>query len=288
MTTVAFLGTGSMNGAILSGLLAAGSDPSSIRATVGSSASAQALRERLGQTVSAPLVLANQDEPDANLRAAQGADLVFLGVKPYAILELATQIASVLSPQAVVVSVAAGITLEALAAVLPEGQPIIRCMPNTPSRVGKGLLALAVSSYVGSSQKEAVIGVLSTVGKVLEVEEDQMSAVTAVSGSGPAYAFLLAEAMAAAGEQLGLEKQTALELAAATLSGAGCLLEQEPDPESLRRAVTSPNGTTDRAVRAFIEGGFFELTETALRACAQRNEEMTAEFCGGFNRGAQS
>lgn len=280
MTTVAFLGTGSMNGAIATGLLAGGADPSGVRATVGSSSSIEPLRKKLGEHGSAVLVLAHETDPDANLRAVDGADIVLLGVKPYAILDLAQQIAPALGPRTVVVSVAAGITLDALAAALPQGQPVVRCMPNTPSRVGKGVLAISVGSTVDAGQREAAIRVLSAAGRVIEVQEELMGAVTAVSGSGPAYAFLLAETMAAAGVKLGLDEKTATELAAATVAGAGYLLEAEPNPEALRQAVTSPHGTTDRAIRAFTEGGLFKLTETAMRACAQRNDEMTVEFCG--------
>lgn len=287
MTTVAFLGTGSMNGAIATGLLAGGADPSGVRATVGSSSSIEPLRKKLGERGSAVLVLAHETDPDANLRAVDGADIVLLGVKPYAILDLAQQIAPALGPRTVVVSVAAGITVDALAAVLPQGQPVVRCMPNTPSRVGKGVLAISVGSTVDAGQREVAIRVLSAAGRVIEVQEELMGAVTAVSGSGPAYAFLLAETMAAAGVKLGLDEKTATELAAATVAGAGYLLEAEPNPEALRQAVTSPQGTTDRAIRAFTEGGLFELTETAMRACAQRNDEMTAEFCAQGKHGDQ-
>lgn len=278
MTTVAFLGTGSMNGAIAAGLLASGADPSALRATVGSASSVEPLQKKLGGNGSSVRVLAHETDSEANLQAVKGADIVLLGVKPHAILDLAQQIAPVLDAHTIVVSVAAGITLEALSSVLPQGQPIIRCMPNTPSRVGKGVLAISVGSTVDSEQRETAIRVLSSAGRVLEVKEEHMGAVTAVSGSGPAYAFLLAETMAAAGVKLGLDEETAMELAAATLTGAGYLLETEPNPEALRQAVTSPNGTTDRAIRAFTEGGLFELTETAMRACAQRNDEITAQF----------
>ena len=102
-----------------------------------------------------------------------------------------------------------------------------------------------------------------------------MDAVTAVSGSGPAYAFLLAEAMAAGGEKLGLDADTALKLASATVAGAGYLLDTNPDAPALRRAVTSPNGTTERALNTFVDGGLFQLTEDAMRACAARSAEMS-------------
>lgn len=278
MTTVAFIGTGSMNGAIASGLLASGFDPAKMRATVGSHASIEKLRARLGEGSESVTVLACEDDPQANLSAARGADIILLGVKPYDILERAREIAPVLSPNAVVVSVAAGITLEALEKALPEGQPAVRCMPNTPSQVGRGVLAVSIGQAVTEDQQEAVKQVLGSAGTVVEVAEEQMGAVTAVSGSGPAYAFLLAETMAAAGVKLGLDEKTATELAAATVAGAGYLLEADPNPQKLRKSVTSPQGTTDRAISTFIDRGIFELTESAMRACAERNEEMTSEF----------
>ncbi|MGV3016117.1 pyrroline-5-carboxylate reductase [Rothia sp. 88186D007BW] len=278
MTTVAFIGTGSMNGAIASGLLAAGADPASVRATVGSHASIARLRQKLGEGAQQVTILAGEDDAKANLKAVEGAEVVLLGVKPYAILDLAREISPALGEHTVVVSVAAGITLEALQRALPAGQPVIRCMPNTPARVGKGVLAISAGQSVTEELKDAAMAVLGAAGQVIEVEEEQMGAVTAVSGSGPAYAFLLAETMAAAGVKLGLDEKTATELAAATLAGAGYLLDVEADPEALRKAVTSPNGTTDRAITAYIEGGLFNLTETAMRACLTRNDEMTEEF----------
>lgn len=280
MTTVAFIGTGSMNGAIATGLLASGFDPAKIRATVGSHASIKKLRTKLGADTEALTILASEDDPEANLQAVKDADIVLLGVKPYAILDLAREIAPALTPTAVVISVAAGITLKALEAALPQGQPAIRCMPNTPSRVGKGVLAISVGNTVNTEQQDAATQILKAAGTVIEVAENQMSAVTAVSGSGPAYAFLLAETMAAAGIKLGLDQTTATKLAAATIAGAGHLLEVDPNPQELRQAVTSPQGTTDRAITAYKNGGIFELTETAMRACADRNDEMTAEFSG--------
>ena len=270
--TIAFLGTGSMNGSIAAGLLAAGHDPAHIRATVRSEESRAALAQRLGDKVE---IITTGGEADGNHKATAHADVVLLGVKPYGIVELARDIAPALAPNAVVVSVAAGVTLETLAECLPAGQPIVRCMPNTPSSVGKGVLAISTTDSVKDEQKKLVEEVLGTVGLVVEVREDQMDAVTAVSGSGPAYAFLLAEAMAAAGEKLGLDADTALKLASATVAGAGFLLDTNPDAPALRRAVTSPNGTTERALNTFVDGGLFQLTEQAMRACAARSAEMS-------------
>lgn len=278
MPRIAFLGTGSMNGAIASGLLAGGASPADVCATVGSASSVQPLRQKLGEGGEAVAVYALEENENANREAVKDADLVLLGVKPYAMLELAREVAPALKPDAVVVSVAAGITLDALQAALPEGQPAVRCMPNTPSRVGKGVLAISTGSTVTGAMKDQVRAVLESAGTVIEVAEEQMGAVTAVSGSGSAYAFLLAETMAAAGQKLGLDEQTATALAAATVAGAGALLDQNPNPADLRRAVTSPGGTTEQAIKTYTEGGLFDLTEAAMSACARRNDEMTAEY----------
>lgn len=272
--TVAFCGTGSMNGAILRGLLASGFEVANVRATTRSEASAQ----NLAQELDGLSVYASETQPDANAQVVSGADIILLGVKPYGIIELAQEIAPHLSPDALVISVAAGIDLAALQGALAKGQPAVRCMPNTPSQVGKGVLGVTYGTTVTDQQKEAVTRVLSSVGRVVEVAEDQMDALVALAGSGPAYAYLLAETMAAAGVKLGLDEKTARELASATVAGAGAMLERNNDAESLRKAVMSPNGTTERAVAAFINGGQFELTETAMKACAQRSAEMTEEF----------
>ena len=274
--TVAFLGTGSMNGSILSGLAANGFDAENLRATVRSEESASKLPEKIG--LQGLKVLSSESDPEANQKAASEADVILLGVKPYDILELAEEIADSLSSDALVISVAAGISLEALQKALPEGQPAIRCMPNTPSRVGKGVLAISASESCNDKHLELAHEVLSAVGTVIEVEEDQMDAVTAVSGSGPAYAFLLAETMAQAGIKLGLDDETATKLAAATVAGAGYLLDADPQPESLRKAVTSPGGTTEQAILAYQEGGLAELTEKAMNACATKSQEMTKEY----------
>ncbi len=203
---------------------------------------------------------------------------MLLGVKPYGIVELAREISPALAPDALVISVAAGVTLDTLQKALPAGQPVIRCMPNTPSSVGKGVLAISVSEAVTEKQLALAEKILETVGLVVQVREDQMDAVTAVSGSGPAYGFLLAETMASAGVKLGLDEETAQRLASATIAGAGYLLDSNPDAAALRKAVTSPNGTTERAINTFIDKGLFDLTEDAMRACAARSAELSEQY----------
>lgn len=275
--SVAFLGTGSMNGAILGGLLAGGYPAQALRATVRSAESGKRLAEQLGAGVR---ILSTEQDAEANRKAVEGASLVLLGVKPYGILELAREIAPALEEDALVVSVAAGISLEALEAALPAGQPAIRCMPNTPSRVGKGVLAISVGATCSPEQVELAREVLSAVGQVFEVAEHQMDAVTAVSGSGPAYVYLLAETMAEAGARLGLDPEMAQRLAAMTVAGAGYLLDSDPQPEKLRRAVTSPGGTTEQAILTYQEQGLAALTEAAMRACASKSAAMTEQYSG--------
>ncbi|MDN5605161.1 MAG: pyrroline-5-carboxylate reductase [Kocuria sp.] len=276
---ITFLGTGSMNGSIMSGLLAGGTAPERVRATTRSAASARKLKESLPEDQRDVTVYSGEDNESANLEAVKDADVVLLGVKPKGILDLAAEIKDALKEDALVISVAAGIDLAMLEGELREGQPVIRSMPNTPSRVGRGVIALAAGSHCTSEQLQLAHEVLANSGTVLDVEENQINAVTGVSGSGPAYAFFLAEAMQKAGEAMGLDSETARLLAKETVSGAGELLHaDDADPEALRKAVSSPNGTTERAINVFAEGGLIELTEKAAKASASRGAEMVEEF----------
>ena len=274
--TIAFLGTGSMNGAILRGVLAGGASTERVRATTRSRSSAEALHGDTGVTVTS-----SEQDAGANREAVRGADVVLLGVKPYAVLELAREIAPALNPRTVVASVAAGITIDALEGALPQGQPVVRTMPNTPSSVGRGVLSVTPGHHTEPRQLAEVKEILSSVGIVVEVGEDLIGAVGGVSGSGPAYVFYLAEAMQQAGEALGLPGDVARVLAKETVSGAGELLRPEDaEPAALRRAVTSPGGTTEKAIATFEERGTREIVRAAVTAAARRSGEMEAEYCG--------
>lgn len=274
--TLAFLGTGSMNGAILRGVLAGGTEKGAVRATTRSASSAEKLRDETGVTV-----FAGEEDADANRTAVKGADVVLLGVKPYAILDLAREIAPALDPGTVVVSVAAGVTLDALQKALPQGQPVVRSMPNTPSSVGRGVLSVTPGEHASRERLDAVKDVLAAVGTVVEVPENLIRAVTGVSGSGPAYVFYLAEAMQHAGEQLGLDAETARVLAKETVSGAGVLLApDDADPAALRKAVTSPGGTTEQAITTFDEKGLREIIAAGAEASATKGDQMEKEYGG--------
>ena len=274
--TLTFLGAGSMNGSILRGVLAAGTEAGGVRATTRSASSAEALHRETGVEV-----FAGESDPEANRKAVAGADVVLLGVKPYAILDLAREVAPALDPSTVVVSVAAGVTLDALQKALPDGQPVVRCMPNTPSSVGRGALSVTPGEHTSAEQLAQVKDVLSTVGTVVEVPEHLIRAVTGVSGSGPAYVFYLAEAMQQAGEKLGLDPETARVLAKETVSGAGELLApDDADPAALRRAVTSPGGTTEQAITTFDEKGLRDIVAAGAEASATKGDEMEKEYDG--------
>ncbi|MEO9248589.1 pyrroline-5-carboxylate reductase [Citricoccus nitrophenolicus] len=272
--TTALLGLGNMSGAILAGMLAAGTDPGSVRATGRSATTARQREERFRVTVTA-----TEADPEANRNAAAGADVVVLGVKPKDILSLCREIAGALRPGTVVVSVAAGIPLAAMERHLPAGQPVVRTMPNTPLTVGMGVVGMAGGAAATEEHLAAATALFAGSGTVHRVAEDQIDAVAAVSGSGPAYAFLLAELMAAGGAQMGLDEDLAAELARNTVAGAGRMLaEPGVDPAALRRAVTSPNGTTEAAVESFLAADLAGIIARGMQASAARGRAISEEF----------
>jgi pyrroline-5-carboxylate reductase len=272
---IAFLGCGSMNEAILGGLLEAGTDPADIVATVRRAERAAELAERHHGITA----IAGEEEPDNNKQASKGAAVVILGVKPVGIADLAREISPALTPDTVVVSVAAAVSIAQLEAALPAGQPVIRTMPNTPAKLGRGVVSVSPGTNCTPEQLQKVKDILQGAGTVVEVPEEQVDALSAISGSGPAYAFYLAEAMAAAGQELGLDAGLSLLLARETVAGAGFMLaEPGADPSALRKAVTSPNGTTERAIAAFDEGGIPSIIAAGARAAADRAAEITKQL----------
>ncbi|MDQ0824332.1 pyrroline-5-carboxylate reductase [Arthrobacter sp. B2I5] len=272
---IAFLGCGSMNEAILGGLLEAGTEPADVVATVRRAGRASELAERYHGITA----IAGEEEPDNNRQATKGSAVVILGVKPVGITDLAREISPALSPETVVVSVAAAVSIAQLEAALPAGQPVIRTMPNTPAKLGRGVVSVSPGTHCTPEQLQKVKGILKGAGTVVEVPEEQVDALSAISGSGPAYAFYLAEAMASAGEELGLDRELSLLLARETVAGAGLMLaEPGADPTALRRAVTSPNGTTERAIATFDEQGIPAIIAAGARAAANRAAEITKQL----------
>lgn len=278
---IVMLGLGSMNGAILDGLLASGVAPDDVVATTRSRESASERSARHGIRVIPEQ--GHDGESSANRDAVAEAEVVLLGVKPAQITELCREIAGALRPDAVVVSVAAAVTVAMLEDALPAGQPVIRSMPNTPLAVGRGVVGLVPGSRTTAEQTRTVEGMLAACGAVHVVEEGQIEALTGISGSGPAYLYYVAEQMAAAGVELGLDADLAADLAAQTVQGAGDMLVEarrtgDTDAADLRAAVTSPGGTTERGVAALSEGGVPAAVRAAVAASAARSAEISRDL----------
>lgn len=267
MSRIAVLGCGTMAGAIVSGLLGAGAEASQITATARS-------REHRDQ-ISAEFGVAVTED---NRAAVRGAGVVLLGVKPYATAEVAAEVADALEPGAVVVSIAAGVTIAALSRALEPsgGRPVVRVMPNTPVKVGRG--TFIVSPAPGASDAgRAVKSLLAPLGTVVEVPENLHDAATAVSGSGPAYVFLVAEAMVDAAVAMGIPRPQATELTVSTLAGSAELMAATGDhPAVLRAQVTSPGGTTAAALDQLESHGVRTAFARALEACRDRAAAMGA------------
>jgi pyrroline-5-carboxylate reductase len=266
---VGFVGAGNMAASIIGGLLEQGLPVENIRAADPSSASLDRLKNI------APIALSTD-----NGFAVEGADVVVLAVKPQVMAAATASIRDALSAsRAMVLSIAAGITLESLERFLGEGTPVVRCMPNTPALVQEGACAMFANTSCGPAQREIAEAVLGAVGSVCWVkEESQLDAVTALSGSGPAYFFLFLEAMVASGARLGLDADTARQLAVQTALGAARMASQDGvDLAQLRRQVTSPGGTTERAIQSFESAGLREIVDAAMTAAAERSRELARE-----------
>ena len=253
-----------MGKAILSGLLAAGTSPANIRVTTKSQASAKAITSSHGVRATAL-----ESDTSANALTAKDSDLVILAVKPNMILETLSEIAAVLKPNCLVVSVAAGITTAAMQDQLSGNAAVVRAMPNTPSVVGLGVTGISRGSNVSDQQLELAVKLFSSVGKVLVVDESKIDALSTISGSGPAYVFYFAEKLIAAAKSLGFTDQEASIMVKETFLGSATLLATSASsPEELRQQVTSPNGTTMQATGRFdaadLEKVFIEATEAAL------------------------
>ncbi|WP_144715038.1 pyrroline-5-carboxylate reductase [Curtobacterium pusillum] len=265
----ALLGVGSMSGAILDGLLAAGLDPSTVTLTTKSEPSAAALRAR-GLDAAA-----TDTDADANRSAVRGASLVVLGVKPYAIGDLLDEVAADLEPGVVVVSVAVGTTTASMEAKVPAGVRVVRALPNTPIGVGHGVTGISAGSSTDADAVALATSVFAASGVVIEVPESQLDALSAVSGSGPAYVFLLVEQWQQAAESLGFTHEQAEAMVQGTVRGAVELLAASgQEPAALRKAVTSPKGTTERAVAVLQDADLAGAFERASRAAIARAEEL--------------
>ncbi len=267
---IGFIGGGNMASSLISGLIASGHAPEQIWVSDISPDTLTALKNQLNVNTSVD----NDDIINA-------VDVVVLAVKPQTLSAVAQSIAAqIQQKKSLVVSIAAGINQNSLSRWLGADTAIVRCMPNTPALVLTGATALHANDKVTGEQRDLAENILRSVGIALWVEDEaELDAVTAVSGSGPAYYFLLMEAMEKAALELGLTQETARLLVQQTALGAAKIaLESAESPEQLRKRVTSPGGTTQRAIETFEQGGFTELVSKALHAARDRSIEMSKQM----------
>jgi pyrroline-5-carboxylate reductase len=268
--TIAFIGAGNMGRAIIGGLIESGHAPTSIRVADANLAAAQGLHKQLGVEAHA-----------TNSDAAAGASLVVLAVKPQQMREVVTDLtATIKASGPVVLSIAAGITTSALAGWLGAGTAIVRSMPNTPALIGRGTAALYANAAVSAEGRALAATIMAAVGNVHWLEDESlMDAVTALSGSGPAYVFKLIEVLEQSGIALGLAPALARALALETAAGASALAASSAtSPAELRSQVTSKGGTTEAALRVLGEGGLEPLFDRALTAARDRSRTLAEEF----------
>lgn len=259
-----FIGAGNMAQALTGGLLAQGWPAARITLADTNAETLAALGARLGVATSGD-----------NLSAARQTDIILLAVKPQVMEQVCRELAPAIDQQ-LVISIAAGITTAKLQQWLGTDK-LVRVMPNTPALVQTGAAGLYASVGVSAEQKQQAASILESAGLALWFEQESaLDAVTAVSGSGPAYFFLLMEGMIAAARQLGLDADSAKQLVLQTSLGAARLAcSSEDDPATLRRKVTSPGGTTAAAIGVFEQAGFVALVEQALAAANQRSLELS-------------
>jgi pyrroline-5-carboxylate reductase len=267
---LAILGGGNMGRALIGGLLRRGTRPEQISVGETVEAARATLSRELGIAAT----------PD-NFAAIQNANLIVVAVKPQDAGSVLRPLAPVLARnRPIVLSVAAGIRVSALEGWCGPGIPVVRAMPNRPALVGAGATGLFAPTQVEAGHRAAAERVMQAVGEVVWVStEEALDVVTALSGSGPAYFFLVSELMAQAATQLGLEPEAARRLAIATLHGAGLLAEaSDGDLARLRAEVTSKGGTTEAAIRAFEAADLRTIVSRALEAATRRSQELAAQF----------
>jgi pyrroline-5-carboxylate reductase len=263
--TVAVLGAGKMGEALLSGLLRSGRSPSDLLFTERHEDRAKELSGRLGV------------DAVAAAEAASRADTLLVAVKPQEIGALLDEIASSVTPANLVITIAAGIPTTTFEKRLADGTPVVRVMSNTPVFVDEAMSAISAGAHAGEEHLTRTEDLLRPVGKVIRVPESQLDAVTALSGSGPAYFFFLVEAMIDAGILLGLPRSVAAELIVQTAIGSAVMLRDSGQhPVQLREAVTSPGGTTIAAIRELENHGVRAALLSALEAARDRSRELAA------------
>ncbi len=270
--TIGFIGAGNMATAIIGGMLDSGFRASSIWASAPDDDHLEAVRRKFEVSVTTD-----------NRYCAEQSDIVILAVKPQIMADVCQTIAPVVqNTRPLIVSIAAGLTADTLDGWLGGGLPLVRVMPNTPSLVGKGAAGLYANAAVSPEQRTTIESVFRGIGTALWVDdEEKLHAVTALSGSGPAYFFLMLEALEASAVSAGVDSATARQLAIQTMAGAAEMAARsEHDPGQLKRNVMSPGGTTEQAIRTFEDGGLRPLVDKAYQAALNRSREMAKELAG--------
>ena len=270
IANIAFIGAGNMARSLMGGLLKQGYPAENLACSDPVEASLEAVAALGAVTTST-----------SNADVIEHADIVILAVKPQVMKDVLTPLQNILiAKKPLLVSIAAGIACDSLQEWAGEDVPIVRCMPNTPALLQVGATGLYATNKVSAEQQKMAEVILSAVGIVVWVaEEAELDAVTAVSGSGPAYFFLLMEAMQAAGRQLGLSAEASAQLTQQTALGAARMaLESDVDVAELRKRVTSPNGTTQAAIESFQANDLSRIVDQALQAASDRSQALAKEL----------
>lgn len=266
--TIAILGAGKMGEALIAGLVSSGWRPP--ERIVAADRRAERLAEVAGRF--------GIRTTESNAEAVDGAEIVVIAVKPQDMEVLLTEIGSLLTPDQTVLSIAAAVTTRAIERHLARPVPVVRSMPNTPATVHEGMAGISPGSHAGEEHLRRAEELLAHVGRTVRVPEPQLDAVTAVSGSGPAYFALLAESMIEAGILLGLSRETSTDLVVQTMLGTAKLLRDEKmHPVELRESVTSPGGTTIAAIRELEQAGVRAAFLNAIQAAMNRARELARE-----------
>lgn len=267
---IAVLGSGSMGTAILSGLLRAGFAPGAVAVSTKSQASAERLADELGIST-----YSLESHANANSLTVANADVVLVAVKPAYVAEVLAEVNQSLKPDALVISVAAGVTIETMHGATREDVAVIRAMPNTPAIVGRAVTGVAAGNRSDTGHLSLALELFETVGSVVVVDESKIDELSTISGSGPAYVFYLIEQLTAAAESMGFSHATARQLVEQTFLGASELLAaSHKTPTELRQQVTSPNGTTMRAIAELEQANLQALFEKATQAALARAKEI--------------
>ena len=270
---IAIIGTGSMGSAILSGLLKSGFNPDNVSVSTKSTASAERLADELGV-----LSFAMENGEDANQMAVAGADVVVIAVKPAYVIETLSDIADSLDDDALVISVAAGITTKAMEETLPDDVSVVRAMPNTPAIVGSAVTGISAGSRADKDAIETAVQLFKTVGTSIVLDEAKIDALSTISGSGPAYVFYLIEQLTLVAKKMGFSDAEATQLVNETFLGsAQLLIESGRSPQELRKQVTSPNGTTEKAITVMSDAKLEDMFTKATTAALARAKELAGE-----------